>query len=157
MVGNQVEIKAGQYVVFTINDKLCALSIEEVIEIIRMQTIANVPGVKDYIPGMINLRGKIIPVVDLHKRYRMPEIPCTKKTRMIIVQNEGEDIGLIVDEVTMVVDIEEQDVEQTLDMFNTLEKDCYRGFAKVKGQLIGILNIDKVLYPDCEMEVNRLE
>lgn len=156
-MGEEIGIKAGQYVVFTINDKVSALSIEEVIEIIRIHTITFVPGIKDYIPGMINLRGKIIPVVDLHKRYRMPNIPFAKKTRMIIVQNEGEDIGLIVDEVTMVIDVEQQDVEQTLDMFNSLEKDCYRGFAKVDGQLIGILNIHKVLYPEYEMEVNRIE
>ncbi|WP_017756811.1 chemotaxis protein CheW [Calidifontibacillus oryziterrae] len=154
---NPKNIKAGQYVVFTIQDKLSALAIEEVIEIIRMQTISNVPGVKDYIPGMINLRGKIIPVIDLHKRYNMSDLEITKKTRMVIVQNEGEDIGLIVDEVTMVIDVEEKDIEQTLEMFNSLEKDCYRGFAKVNGQLIGILNIQKVLYPEYELEVNGVE
>ncbi|HHY74124.1 MAG TPA: chemotaxis protein CheW [Bacillus bacterium] len=147
---NKTRVKAGQFVVFTIHDKLSALSIEEVIEIIRMQPITKVPGAKDYIPGMINLRGRIIPVVDLHKRYKMPVITFTKKTRMIIVQNEGEDIGLIVDEVAMVVDIADEDIEQTLDMFNSLEKDCYLGFAKIKGQLIGILNIQKVLYPEGE-------
>jgi len=149
-------MKAGQFVVFTIRDKLCALSIEEVKEIIRLQRITNVPGIKEYIPGMINLRGNIIPVVDLHKRYQMPDTSFTKKTRMIIVQNEGEDIGLIVDEVTMVIDVGVQEIEATRDLFNSIERDCYLGFAKINDQLIGILNIQKVLYPEY-VEVLQVE
>lgn len=156
-MGGRIGIKAGQYVVFTIMDKLCALSIEEVIEIIRIQAITNVPGVKEYIPGMINLRGKIIPVVDLHKRYQLPSASFTKKTRIIIVQCEEEDIGLIVDEVMMVIEAGEQEMEQPLDIFNSLEKDCYLGFAKIDGQLIGILNIEKVLYPEHEEEGLQVE
>lgn len=155
-MGDQIEIKAGQFVVFTIRDKLCALSIEEVKEIIRMQTITNVPGIKEYIPGMINLRGNIIPVVDLHRRYQMPDTSFTKKTRMIIVQKEGEDIGLIVDEVTMVIDVGAEEIEKTQDLFNSIEKDCYLGFAKINDQLIGILNIQKVLCPEYE-EVLQIE
>lgn len=147
------ESKAGQYVVFSINNQLCALSIEEVVEIIRVQTITDVPGIKDYISGMINLRGKIIPVVHLRKRYRINDIPFNKKTRIVIIENDGEDIGLIVDEVVMVTFVEEHDMEPTLEMFNSIEKGCFKGFAKVKDQLIGILNKQKVLYPDYELGV----
>lgn len=139
-----------QYTVFSIGQQLCALSIEEVVEIIRVQTITEVPGVEAYIKGMLNLRGSIIPVVDLRKRFRMPVLPFQKKTRIIIVHVKGEDIGIIVDEVTMVTYVEKNQVEPPLDMFNSLEKDCFKGFAKTNAQLIGILNLEHVLYPDDE-------
>ena len=148
-----VSSNAGQYVVFSINRQLCALAIEEVVEIIRVQTITEVPGIKDYISGMINLRGKIIPVIHLRKRYHMESAPFTKKTRIVIIEEDNEDIGLIVDEVNMVTFVQEGDVEPALDMFNSLEKDCFKGFAKVNDQLIGILNKNKVLYPDIEKRV----
>lgn len=156
-MGADLGLTAGQYVVFSINNQLCALAIEEVVEIIRIQTITEVPGIKDYISGMINLRGKIIPVIHLRKRYHMYDKPFTKKNRIVIIEEDSEDIGLIVDEVVMVTNINEQDLEPTLEMFNALEKGCFKGFAKVKDKLIGILNKNKVLYPDLEMGVDQNE
>ena len=143
---------AGQYVVFLIENQLCALSIKEVVEIIRIQPITEVLGERNYIAGMINLRGSIIPVLHLRKRYNMPIVSFNKKSRIIIVRNEHEEIGLSVDEVLMVTHIEEEQLEPPLEMFNTIETDCFKGFAKVKEQLIGILNLEKVLYPDGEKE-----
>ncbi|EKN63070.1 chemotaxis protein CheW [Schinkia azotoformans] len=136
-----------QYTVFSIGEQLCALLIEEVVEIIRVHPITEVPGVKDFISGMINLRGSIIPVIDLRKRFRMNVPPFHKKTRIIIIHNQGENIGLIVDGVTMVTYVERKNVEPPLEMFNTLEKDCFKGFAKINEQFIGILNLEKVLFP----------
>lgn len=140
--------ESGQYAVFLIGDQLCALSIEEVVEIIRLQPITEVPGVKHFISGMINLRGNIIPVIHLRKRYDLEEIPFHKKTRIVVIHHQGENIGLIVDEVIMVTHVDLENVEPPLEMFNSLEKDCFQGFAKIKNQLIGILNLEKVLYPD---------
>ena len=146
------EQHAGQYVVFVIENQLCALSIKEVVEIIRIQPITEILGDRDYITGMINLRGSIIPVLHLRKRYKMPLVSFNKKSRIIIVRNDHEEIGLIVDEVLMVTYIEEEQLEPPLVMFNTIEADCFNGFAKVKEQLIGILNLEKVLYPEAEKE-----
>lgn len=142
----------GQYVVFLVEKQLCALSIKEVVEIIRIQPITEVIGERDYIAGVINLRGSIIPVLHLRMRYNMPLIDFNKKSRIIIVRNDNEEIGLIVDEVLMVTDVEDEQLEPPLEIFNAIEKDCFKGFAKVREQLIGILNLDKVLYPDEEKE-----
>lgn len=137
-----------QYTVFSIDNQVFALTIQEVVEIIRVQTITDVPGVEDYITGMINLRGRIIPVIDLRKRYGMKASPFQKKTRIIIVHDDvGEDIGLIVDEVIMVTFVNQENVEPPLEAFHSLEKDCFKGFAKVDDRLIGILNLKMVLYP----------
>lgn len=146
------ESLAGQYVVFLVEEQFCALSINEVVEIIRILPITEVLGERKYISGMINLRGSIIPVLHLHKRYKMPIVSFNKKSRIIIVRNDHEEIGLIVDEVLMVTHIDEEQLEPPLEMFNTIERDCFKGFAKVKEQLIGILNLEKVLYPDEEKE-----
>lgn len=141
---------SGQYVVFLIGEQYCALAITEVVEIIRVQPIADVPGGRKYISGMINLRGNIIPVLQLRQRYGRQTIPFEKKTRIIIVHDNEEDIGLIVDEVMMVTHVEEDCLEPPLDMFNTHNRDWFRGFAKVNEKLIGILNLEKALYPDEE-------
>lgn len=146
---NQVnERLAGQYVVFLVEEQLYALSIKEVVEIIRMQPITEVMGKRRYISGIINLRGNIIPVIHLRKRYHMSIDSFNKKTRIIIIHYNDEEIGLIVDEVRMVTHIEEEQLEPPLGMFNAIERDCFKGFAKVNEQLIGILNLGKVLYPD---------
>lgn len=142
------QANAGQYVVFLVGNQLCALSIKEVVEIIRIQPITEILGDRKYIAGMINLRGNIIPVLHLRNRYNMPDVPFNKKTRIIIVRNEQEEIGLMVDEVTMVTYIEEENIEPPLNMFNVIETECFIGFAKVNQQLIGILNLKKVLYPE---------
>lgn len=153
---NVKENRAGQYVVFSLNNQLCGVSIEEIVEIIRIQTITEVAGIASYISGMINLRGNIIPVLNVRKRYQLQPAPFDKKSRIIIVKDDGEDIGLIVDEVKMVTYVEDEQVEPPIEMFNTLEKDNFIGFAKVGEQLIGILNIQKVLYPNgSNEEVNR--
>ncbi|RUL50493.1 MULTISPECIES: chemotaxis protein CheW [Lysinibacillus] len=137
----------GQYVVFMIDKQLCALSIKEIVEIIGIQPITEVVNDREYITGVINLRGSIIPVIQLRMRYKLPILPFNKKSRIIIIRSEDEGIGLIVDEVLMVTHIEEEQLEPPLEMFNTIEKDCFKGFAKVNDQLIGILNLQKVLYP----------
>lgn len=147
-----IEQLTGQYVVFLIEKQYCALPIQEVVEIIRIQPITGVSVERNYIAGVINLRGSIIPVLYLRKRYNMPDTEFNKKSRIIIVRNESEEIGLIVDEVLMVTDIDDEQLEPPLEMFNSIEKDCFRGFAKVKEQLVGILNLEKVLYPDIETE-----
>lgn len=148
----KAENNVGQYVVFSLNSQLCALSIEEVVEIIRVQTITEVPGIPTYITGMINLRGTIIPVIHIRKRYQLEEIPFDKKTRIVIVRDENEDIGLIVDEVRMVTFVKDQEIEPPIEIFNTLERDNFTGFAKVGEELIGVLNIKKMLYPNLETE-----
>lgn len=145
-------VVANQYVIFAVQDQLCAFTIDEVIEIIQIQMITELPGTKSFITGVINLRGNVIPVVDLRKRYEVSTIPFTKKSRILIVQDDTEKIGLIVDEVMMVTNVNKENVEPPQGMFTYIEKDCYKGFAKLDEEmLIGIFIIKKILYPN----VNR--
>lgn len=138
------QVMGIQYVVFLINKQLYAFSIEEVVEILRVPMITSIPGINSVIEGVINLRGSIIPVVNLHKRFSLPIPEKHKKNRIVIVQGKNENIGLIVEEVKMVTKFDENNVEPISE--ETIEKDVIIGFAKHKGQVIGILNLEKVLY-----------
>ncbi|USB31753.1 chemotaxis protein CheW [Paenibacillus sp. YPG26] len=138
------QIGGVQFVVFSINSQLYSLSIEEVVEILRVPSITSVPGISEVIEGVINLRGSIIPVVNMHKRFNLPLPTKHKKNRVVIVQGDNENIGLMVEEVSMVTKFDEDDVEPMPGQ--ALEEDMFLGFAKNEGQVIGVLNLNKVLY-----------
>jgi purine-binding chemotaxis protein CheW len=143
-VTNTNQAEGTQFVVVAINDQLYSFLIEEVVEILRVPTITSIPGISQVIEGVINLRGNIIPVVNLHKQFHLPIPTKHKKNRVVIVQGRNENIGMMVDEVRMVTKFDEQDVEPTSGQ--TLKEDMFIGFAKLEGQVIGVLNLDKVLY-----------
>ncbi|WP_026671957.1 chemotaxis protein CheW [Alkalihalobacterium bogoriense] len=138
------DIGGVQFVVFSVNQQLYSLSIKEVVEILRVPTITTIPGIDEMIEGVINLRGSIIPVVSLHKRFNLPIPTKHKKNRVVIVQGKNENIGLMVEEVRMVTKFDETNVEPTPGQ--KLDEDIFMGFAKEDGQVIGILNLEKVLY-----------
>jgi len=138
---------ASQNVVFKIFNQLFALSIDEVLEILRFQTITPVPGIREHIEGAINLRGKIIPIVNLYKRFHLEvQEQSGSKKRIIIVEGLGEPIGIMVDEVMMVTYIEDTNIEKFPSM--NVEEDCLKAIAKLDDQVIGILEVKKVLYPE---------
>lgn len=133
-----------QSVVFSINNQLFSVLIEEVVEILRVPIITTVPGIHPTIEGVINLRGNIIPIINLHKRFHFQIPPAHKKNRIVIVQGKNEQIGLIVEEVRMVTDFDENNVEPPHSQ--TIDEDIFLGFAKLQDHVIGILNLEKVLY-----------
>lgn len=133
-----------QFIVFSVNGQAYSLSIEEVVEILRVPAITDIPGINEVIEGVINLRGSIIPVISLHKRFSLERQEKNKKNRIVIVQGNNENIGLIVDEVKMVTKFDSDNVEPPAGV--KLEEDMFKGFAKYDGQVIGILNLQKVLY-----------
>jgi len=133
-----------QFVVVSINQQLYSFLIEDVVEILRVPVITTIPGISPLIEGVINLRGNIIPVVNLHKQFNLPIPKKHKKNRVVIVQGRNENIGLMVEEVRMVTKFEATNVEPTSGQ--ALEEDMFSGFAKLDEQVIGVLNLDKVLY-----------
>lgn len=137
-------VNGVQYVVFTINQQLYSFSVKEVVEILRVPMITGIPGIDEVIEGVINLRGNIIPVVNLHKRFQLPIPKKSKKNRIVIVQGKNENIGLMVEEVKMVTKFDEDNVEPPSG--ETLEIDLFNCFAKLNGQVVGVLNLNKVLY-----------
>ncbi|HJV44205.1 MAG TPA: chemotaxis protein CheW [Bacillota bacterium] len=143
-----------QIIIFSIQDECYALTINHVVEIIRVQNITEVPMTRNFIAGVMNLRGKIIPVVNFRERFRLPSIPFNKKTRVVVVSFEGELVGLIVDEIRMVTTLHGSELEATPSMVGGLEKECFEGFLKNDEMLIGILRLEKVLRLEEEVITN---
>ena len=133
-----------QSVIFSLNQQMYCVLIEEIVEILRVPVITTVPGISSYIEGVINLRGNIIPVVCLHKRLKLEKPQKNKKNRIVIVQVHNEQIGIIVDDVRMVSKFDEDHVEPP--NHQSISEDIFLGFAKLDGQVIGILNLKKLLY-----------
>lgn len=141
-VSNVVESK--QYIDVMINNEQYGIDINFIDNIVRMQRITRVPKAQDYFPGVINLRGEIIPVMSLRRRFGFEDDVFTPKTRILILKPEPQaSIGFIVDEVKEVINIKEEEIDRVV---TSEDKNTFiAGVGKhIKG-LISILNISAVL------------
>ena len=134
-----------QLVVFSLAGEAHGIDINAVREIIRMQEITNVPRTPKLVEGVINLRGKVIPVVNLRMRFGLPVAEQTDDNRIVWVDIEGQDIGMIVHAVTQVMRIKTDSVEPPSSMITTAESDYLAGLAKLDGRMIILLELDRVL------------
>ncbi len=134
-----------QLVVFSIGKELYGVGIEAVHEIVKVPDITEVPDAPAFLQGVINLRGKIVPVVDLRKRMRLEGKEKTKSSRVLITENDGRLIGLLVDAVSEVLKVPPESVEAPPEMVSSVGVEYITGVAKVDGGLIILLNLGKVL------------
>lgn len=134
-----------QLVVFELANEVYGINIGTVREIIRMQTVTYVPDSPDFVEGVINLRGRVIPVVDLRKRFGLPVTEATNESRVLVVDISGDDIGVIVDAVTEVQRISEDSIEPTTTLVTTENSYYIEGIAKVDDQLLILLDLDRAL------------
>lgn len=132
-----------QLVVFTIDTGEYAFNILDVHEIIRLAEITRVPRTPAYVEGVINLRGNVIPVIDLHKRLGLPAGKPTDKTRIVIVQVQGIKAGMIVDEVLEVLQLSSQDVEPAPAARDNTE--FLQGVGKVGDRLLLLVDLERLL------------
>ncbi|MFH0879154.1 MAG: chemotaxis protein CheW [Lentisphaerota bacterium] len=140
---------AGKYLTFKISAEDYGLEILKVQEIIKMMDITKVPRTPEFVRGVINLRGKVIPVVDLRLKFAMDAIEATEKTCIIVVQVARRDskvtMGIIVDEVSEVLDISDQEIEPAPSFGTNVDTQFILGMAKAKGTVKILLDIDRVL------------
>ncbi len=134
-----------QLVVFDLASEYYGVDIGDVREIIRMQTITRVPGAPAFVEGVINLRGKVVPVIDLRKRLNLTITEQTKDSRVVVVDIDGRDVGVIVDGVTEVLRIPLSSIEPPSTMVTNVDSDYLRGIAKLEAKLIILLDLTKVL------------
>lgn len=141
---------AGKYLSFILGKECYGIEVLSIREIIRMIPITTVPQMPEYVRGVINLRGKIIPVVDLRIKFGLATAETTERTCIVVVQvklGKGEvmPMGLVVDAVEEVLNIGASDIEQTPDFGVKLSTEYILGMAKVKGSVKTLLDIDKVV------------
>lgn len=134
-----------QVLTFYVNDVIYGIELENVIETIRFQSITYVPCLPTYISGVINLRGRIIPVINMHIKYNLPKADYNERTCIIITKVDEYQVGIIVDKVVDVIHIENLNLLETTNSNNTdINKDI-KEIAKVEDNSILILDIRKFL------------
>jgi len=144
-----MEEREGKYLTFTLADEEYGIGILKIKEIIGMMPVTTVPQTPEFVKGVINLRGKVIPVIDLRLRFGMESIDYTERTCIIVVEMDGTvrtvQIGIVVDSVSEVLNIKGEDIEDTPTFGTKLDTNYILGMAKMEGGVKILLDIDRVL------------
>jgi purine-binding chemotaxis protein CheW len=144
---------AGKLLTFSLAGEYYALAVLKVREIIKLVTITPVPQMPGHVKGVVNLRGKIIPVVDLRVKFGMAAATPSDRTCIIVVQVHGSShamtaLGLVVDSVDEVLNLAASDIEETPDFGTAVDTSYLVGMGKVKGKVVSLLDIDRVVGSD---------
>jgi len=144
-VQSAASAREGKYLTFILGDEEYGLEILKVREIIGLMDITSVPQTPDYIKGVINLRGKVIPVIDLRLKFGMEPAEYTEETCIIVVDMGQAMIGILVDTVSEVLDIAADQIEPPPSFGSRIDTQFILGMGKIKGKVKILLEIDKVL------------
>jgi purine-binding chemotaxis protein CheW len=134
-----------QLVTFRLGNEEFSLDILRVQEIIRHMELTRVPRTPDFVDGVINLRGRVIPVLDLRKRFGLPSGEKTNETRIIVVDVDSKTVGLKVDAVSEVLRLPADTVEPAPAIVTGAESDYIKGVGKLDGRLLILLDVEKIL------------
>lgn len=132
-------------VIFSLGKELYGVTIHSVESIIKLQDITEVPRSASYILGVTNLRGTVVPVLDLRRRFNLASCENTSNTRIIIVNAEGSKVGIVVDEVTEVLKVAREAIQPPPPMSTTIESAFINGIAHINENLVILLDLEKVL------------
>lgn len=144
-----------QVVVFDLAQQHYGVEISSVREIIRFQEITSVPDSPPSVEGIINLRGGVIPVVDLRKRFGLVVTAATAQSRIVVMEIDGADVGVVVDAVAEVLRIPANSIEATSPVVTTAESFYISGIAKIEDQLLILLDLDRALSSDALEQLGR--
>jgi purine-binding chemotaxis protein CheW len=132
-------------VIFTLGKELYGVTIHSVESIIKLQDITEVPRTAAFILGVTNLRGTVVPVLDLRKRFNLHSSENSANTRIVIVNAEGSKVGIVVDEVTEVLKVSRDAIQPPPPMSTTIESAFINGIARINDRLVILLDLEKVL------------
>jgi purine-binding chemotaxis protein CheW len=149
--------ESKQLVIFKLGDEEFGVDILQAKEIEKLeQEITRVPKSPKFVEGVINLRGEIVPIVDLRKRFGLSVRPVGPDTRVIIVEINESQIGMIVDQVAEVIRVNGSDLLATPEITKTVDSYFINGVAKVNDQLVVLLNLERTLSNDESKELSEL-
>jgi purine-binding chemotaxis protein CheW len=141
-----------QYLTFTLGSEVFAIGILAIKEIIEYSSLTTVPMMPAYVRGVINLRGAVVPVLDLSVRFGKPASPVTKRTCIVIIEistaGERQDVGVVVDAVDSVLDIPPEQIEPPPAFGARISTDFIQGMGKVNGRFVILLDVNCVLAPE---------
>jgi len=142
---NHTDIKVLDLATFYVRDSVYGIDLLKIQEINKLLVLTPVPGAPPYVRGVLNLRGRIVTVIDLGYKLGLPETRVNRKGRNIIVHSEGEHIGLLVEQIGEVVRVNIEEIEAPPANMNGIPGDFFHGVIKTDDLLIGILDIENVL------------
>lgn len=141
-----------QYLTFTLGTEVFAIGILAIKEIIEYSSLTTVPMMPEYVRGVINLRGAVVPVLDLSVRFGKPASPVTKRTCIVIIEistaGQRQDVGVVVDAVDSVLDIPPEQIEPPPAFGARISTDFIQGMGKVNGRFVILLDVNCVLAPE---------
>ena len=144
----------GKYLTFALGQEIFGIEIRHVTEIIGIQAITEIPEVPGYVKGIINLRGKVIPVIDVRLKFKKEAVPYDDRTCIVVVDINQIPIGLIVDNVNEVMNIPDEDIAPPPDARASFDNRYIKGIGKDEGTVQLLLDCEKLLMAD---EIASLE
>lgn len=144
-----------QFIIFKLDQQLYGINIQQVQIIERMKPIMRVPKVQRWVKGVINLRGEIIPVICLREQFNLSPKENSDKTRVIIIRLENDMVGMIVDEVKEVIEIEKEQIEIVQNIQGKMKIGHILGVGKVEENIITLLNLNNVIEEAFSDEIIR--
>lgn len=146
-----------QLVIFDLGGEHYGLDISTVEGIIKMQSITKMPQAPSYVEGVTNLRGMVVPVIDLRKRFGLAPQVETKDARIVVVYMGKAKVGMVVDGVSEVLRVSEESIEATPPMVTSVDTAFIRGIAKLENHLVTLLNLDQILSTDEQNKISALK
>ncbi len=146
----------NQLVVFDLGNEHYGVDITAVEGIVKLQSITAVPRAPHFVEGVTNLRGKILPVIDLRKRFGLPAGEATNETRIVVVEMGGSTVGIVVDGVSEVLRVAPEAIEPPSPLMMTVDSSFIRGIAKVGERLVILLDLGRVLTADEKGDLHQM-
>jgi purine-binding chemotaxis protein CheW len=143
--GNDMVI---QWVTFRLDNEVYGIDVMQVQEVLRVSEIAPVPGAPNYVLGIINLRGNVVTVIDTRIRFGLSQNEIDDSSRIVIIESDGNVVGVLVDSVAEVVDLKRSEIESSPNVGNDESSRYIQGVATVNEQLLILVDINKLLSED---------
>ena len=134
-----------QWVTFRLADETYGINVMQVQEVLRYTDIAPVPGAPSYVLGIINLRGNVVTVIDTRQRFGLPSTEVTENTRIVIIEVDGQVVGILVDAVAEVVYLRQSEMETTPNVGNEESAKFIQGVCNKNGELLILVELDRML------------
>ena len=145
-----------QWVTFQLEEETYGINVMQVQEVLRYSEIAPVPGAPDYVLGIINLRGNVVTVIDTRLRFGLPENEITDNTRIVIIESDKQVIGILVDSVAEVVYLKKSEIDSAPNVGTEESARFIQGVSNRDGELLILVDLDKMLTDEEWDEISRL-
>ena len=145
-----------QIVIFELLNELCGVETHQVREIVKYQEITKVPEMPGFIEGIINLRGHVIPVINLNMRFHLGQVEASNSTKIIITSIDDQQFGFVVDDVLEIIRLSSEDTEETPQLIKKWGKKYVKCVGKIKDKLVNILDLSSIMTEEELEHINSL-